>query len=113
MSDPTPDLCPFCESDSVLSQTGTSNTGLPVYAVQCQNANCSVKTPDLPSMAAAAAVWDARPADAYLIHDWDAEVTTYANGSLVAYKDELYAGLAPELGSAPGTKLGEWMLLAN
>jgi hypothetical protein len=67
----------------------------------------------MPSEQAAAAVWDARPADSYLIHDWDPEVTTYAKGSLVAFKDELYAGLAPELGSAPGTVNTEWMLLAN
>ena len=112
MPNPIPDTCPHCGNDSpAVTQNGTSNVGLPVYAVICPG--CGIRTTDQNTMAAAAAIWDARPADSYLIHDWDAEVDTYLTGSLVAFEDALYAGLEPKLGSAPGVVKGEWMLLAN
>lgn len=112
MPDPVPDVCPHCGQSPALYETGTNNFGRATYAVICP---CGCNTNDCTTKQAAATIWDARPSDSYLIRDWDPEVTTYsgAPASLVAHSDQLWAGLKPETGSAPGTKDGEWILLAN
>ena len=96
-----------------MTQTGPNNYGSATYAVVCPQ--CNIRTNDCTTMEEAAQIWDARPLDSFLIRDWDPEVTTYSGmpASLVAHDDQLWAGRQPMTGSPPGTKEGEWILLAN